>query len=134
MKKILVLATIALVTIVSCSKINLETKEKQIYLPGTEWVDEDDNESIGLKFYTSNEVSFFISSGANVFTSHGTYEYLPSIKKISFDGVYFYDKYTFQTVLELKGAQIIDNESMKISLWYNIDNKTGTEAVYLYKQ
>lgn len=105
-------------------------KEDNFKLAGTEWVSEEDELSLGLNFSGSNSVTFFISSGATVITAHGYYEYLPSVKKISFDGVRFYNKNTYETMVELKGGQVIDNKTMKISMWFD----GQTETLYLYRK
>ena len=122
---------VILLLFTSCVKQELGSES---FLSGTEWIAVDGDTSIGLKFYNSNEVSFFVSSGAAVNTAYGTYEYLSSIKKISFNGVYFYDRTTYQHLLELKGGQIIDKNTMKISYWYNINNESGIEEECLYKK
>ena len=129
------IVVIILMALVSCTKQNPYPKEKEIYLPGTEWVYTEGDASVGLQFYNTSDVTFFISDGSLVLTTSGKYQYISSVKKVSFKDVAFYENtYPYKTVFELKGGQIIDDKTMKISVWYNTTGEAKIEEDYLYRK
>ena len=128
MKKILVLI-LGMLCLFGCTK-EFEPQENNFNFSGTEWVNKTNDGSVGLKFYNNYQVTFFIASGANVLTTNGSYEYISSVKSLSFTGLKFYDKNTYKTIIELKGGEMIDKKTMKVSIWFDGETDEG----YLYKQ
>ena len=86
-------------------------------LRGTEWATTEGDISTCLKFYPDDKVTLFIANGPSVSAVTGSYEYISIIKKVYFKDVHFYDRLTNENHMELRGAQIFNNITMKTAIW-----------------
>lgn len=134
MKKIILFLSLVVSSVfTSCGLLDVDddyfTSIKDLY--GTEWTYQDDQGTIGLKFYTNNQVLCFLENKYGIQTINGVYNYIESSKMLSFNGLTWYNRDTGKVAATFQGAHIVDSKTMKLT----IQQGSGEiEYSYLYKQ